>query len=136
MLLMSILFSMSLSACGSDDDDEPNDTRYYDFSIVWDVIDKGDYTTAQAQSIASDFTTTSEDIFQACTEAYAIREFNEFCEQLRYEFATGYKRITLKARLVRNEGNVTIATKTFKMDPNGTTVNSANGVEVVTVVIE
>ncbi len=97
---------------------------YYDFSIIWDVVDRGDYTTSEAQIVAAGLTAVSEDIFTACTEAYAVREFNDFCEKLRYEFATGYMKITLKARLVRNEGNKQIATKTLYIKPEGTTIQS------------
>lgn len=120
-VLFSLLFIPVVTSCGGSDPD-PDDNSYYDFSILWDVVDKGDYTTAEAQIVAAQLTATSEDIFTACTEAYAVREFNNFCEELRYMFATGYMKITLKARLVRNEGNRQVATKTFYIDPKGTTI--------------
>ena len=125
--LLSQLFSLlvmpvQFSSCNKEDDDEPNDTAYYDFSIVWDVVDKGDLTTAQAKNISASLTEDCEDIFEACTEAYAKNEFLDFCEQLRYEFSSEFDMftVTLKATLVRNEGNKTIASKTFYIKPDGT----------------
>ncbi len=122
--LVSLLFALLaipflFSSC-SKDDDEPNDTAYYDFSIVWDVVDKGDLTTAQAKAIAASLTIDCEDIFEACTEAYAKSEFLDLCEQLRYEFSSEFDAITfsLSATLIRNEGNKTIAKKTFYVRPD------------------
>lgn len=108
-----------LTSCG-DDDDEPNDSTYYDFSIIWDVVDKGNYSTAESMLLVAGLTDDCENIFKACTTARAISEFNEFCEQLRYDLATDYDIITIKATLVRNEGNKYIASKTFYIKPDGT----------------
>ena len=119
LLLTLLVIPLCFSSC-SKDDDEPNDSAYYDFSIIWDVVDKGDYTTAEAMMLVAELTEECEKIFTACTTARAINEFNEFCEQMRYELATDFDEITIKAKLVRNEGNKTIATKTFYIKPDGT----------------
>lgn len=124
LLLMIVTMSISLTACGSDDKDEPEDTNYYDYSIVWDVVDNGDYTASEALAIAAQFTAVSEDIIAYCTEARAKELFDEFCQELRYDFATGYYQITLKARLIRNEGKKQIAEKTFYIHPDGTTIKA------------
>ena len=119
LLLTLLVMPLYLSSCNNDDD-EPNDSAYYDFSIIWDVVDKGVYTTAEAMTLVADLTNMSENLFTACTTARAINEFNEFCEQMRYELATDCDEITIKAKLVRNEGNKTVATKTFYIKPDGT----------------
>lgn len=126
LLLMLFAIPAIFTSCSDDDKDKGlnDDTTYYDFSIVWDVVDKGAYSTADAKALAASFTYASEDIFEACTTAYAVREFNDFCQQLRYEFATDYYEITLRANLVRNEGNVTVASKTFYIKPTGTTLGA------------
>lgn len=137
MLFMFLTFGVTFSAC-SDSDEPDNSNSYYDFSIVWDVVDKGDYTTAEAQQLVANFTSIGEEIFEGMTEAQAKETFNEFCEQLRYQFATGYMKITIKANLIRIEGSKKIASKTFYIKPEGTTINApaANGqmtdVEIIT----
>ena len=125
MALLLTLFAIPtiFTSCG-DDKDEPDNSAYYDFSIVWDVVDKGVYSTADAQALAASFTYLTEDVFEAYTTDAAIREFNNFCQQFRYEFATNYNEITLRANLVRNEGNVKVASKTFYIKPTGTTLGA------------
>ncbi len=123
LLLMLIAIPAFVTSCG-DDNDEPDDTSYYDFSIVWDVVDRGAYTTADAKAVAASLTYDCEDLFEACTTAYALNQFNDFCQQLRYVFGTDYKEITLRANLVSNEGNVTISSKTFYIKPSGTTLGA------------
>lgn len=135
LLLTLLALPFALTSCGGDDD-EPDDNTYYDFSVVWDVVDKGDYSTAAAQAIAASFTIEDEDMFEAFTTAAAVEAFKEYCERLRYGFSGEVDReITLKARLVRNEGNQTIASKTFHITPNGTTLN-APAMNPVTVTVE
>lgn len=135
MLLMLVGMSISFTACS--DDDEPDNTTLYDFSIVWDVVDKGDYTTANAQQVAANLTSSCEYLFEGYTEAEAKEDFEDFCQQMRYELSTGYTKITLLAKLTRTEGNKTIATKTFYINPNGTTIKAparAEDAEAVVVV--
>lgn len=133
MLMALICLSLPFVSCSSSD--EP-DNSYYDYSIVWHVVDKGDYTTSAAQSLAAEFTEECEDMFRGYKESAVKEEFNEFCEQLRYELSTGYMKITLRAELVREEGMRVIATKTFFIDPDGTTIKKPTraGSEVVVVV--
>lgn len=134
LFLMFIALGFSFSSC-KDDNDEPSSSGYYDFSIVWDVVDKGDYTTAEALSTIADLTEDSENILRGYTEADAKEYFEEFCQRMRYQIATKYKKITLRASLVRNEGNKVIARKTFYVDPNGTTIKAPvrSGDEIVIV---
>lgn len=134
--MMLLTLPAVLTSCNDDDDDQPNDTAYYDFSIVWSVVDKGEYSTADAMMVAAELTDACEDLFEACTTAYAINEFNDFCEKLRYEFATDYAEITLKATLVRNEGNKTIASKTFYIHPDGTILKIKSKTETTGVTVE
>lgn len=126
LLLMLFAIPAIFTSCGDDDKDKGlnDDTTYYDFSVVWDVVDKGDYTTADAKRIAADFTDDDTDLFIAYTTAEAVREFNEYCQRLRYGLSTGYLKITLRATLVRNEGNKTITSKTFYIKPEGTEVKA------------
>lgn len=135
MLLMLVGMSISFTACS--DDDEPDNKTLYDFSIVWDVVDKGDYTTAEAQRLVANLTSASEYIFEGYTEVEAIEDFEEFCQEMRYQFGTGKAKITLSAKLTRTEGNKVIASRTFYIDPNGTTIKAparAQGAEAVVVV--
>ena len=124
ILLMLAIMSVPLSSCGDDSEDEPDYEAYYDFSIVWEVLDNGDYTTSGANVVAAELTIASQDLFTSVTEQNAITLFNEFCQQLRYELSTGYNKITLIAKLVRNEGAKIIARKTFYIDPDGTTIKA------------
>lgn len=124
LLLMLVTMGFSFTACSSDDDDEPDDAGYYDFSIVWDVVDKGGYTTSDAMSLVAGLTEDGEDIITHCTESDAKEIFEDFCQQFRYQLSTGYLEITLKAKLIRNEGSKKIAEKTFYVDPDGTTVKA------------
>jgi len=135
LFLLFLLPMITLSSCddeedepeaGSATDNELNDPAYYDFSIVWSVIDRGDYTTAEAQTIAAEFTNLSENQFKGMKTKDAVKYFNDFCEQLRYQLGTGYKKITLKANLVREQGNRVIATKTFYIRPEGSSIQSIN----------
>lgn len=125
--LVSLLFAFLVipflfSSCSKDE--EPDDTAYYDFSIVWDIVDKGNLSTGEAKSIEAELTSECEDILEACTEAYAKNVFEDFCQQLRYEFSSEFDDLTftIKATLIRNEGNKKIASKTFYITPNGTTL--------------
>lgn len=122
MLLTLFVMSISFSACSSDDDEPENNNAKYDFSINWEVVDRGDYTVAEAKSLAASLTEISEDMITRCTVDVAKELFLEFCEDFRYDFATGYMKITLRAELVRNEGNKVISSKTFYIDPDGTTI--------------
>lgn len=132
---MLALVSIPLSSCSDDSEDEPNLDAYYDFSIVWEVMDNGDYTTSEANVVAAELTIESQDLFKAVTELSAIDQFNELCQQLRYELSTGYYKITLVAKLVRNEGAKVVARKTFYIDPDGTTIKAPqrNPENVVTI---
>lgn len=130
MLLTLFVMSISFSACSSDDDQPENSNAKYDFSINWEVVDRGDYTVAEAKSLAASLTSSSEDLITRCTVDAARELFLEFCEDFRYDLATGYMKITLRAELVRNEGNKVIASKTFYIDPDGTTIKMPNKVIV------
>lgn len=122
-----------LSSCnGGSNPDEPDDTVYYDFSIIWDVVDKGEYSTAEAMLLVANLTDACENIFTATTTSRAINDFNDFCQQMRYELATDYDEITIKASLVRNEGNKTIAIKTFYIKPDGTILKKPTQVAIDT----
>lgn len=136
MLLMLLSMSLSFTSC-SDDNDQLDNKTLYDFSIVWDVVDRGDYTTANAQQVAANLTASGEYIFEGFTETDAIELFDDFCQQMRYQLSTGYTKITLLAKLTRIEGNKVVTTKTFYIDPNGTTIKAparAEGAEAVVVV--
>lgn len=131
MLLMVAM--LPIASCSKD---EPDDKGYYDFSIVWEVIDKGDYTTAEAKSLAAEFTNECEDIFEGYTVEEAKEDFEEFCRRLRYELSTGYMEITLQAILVRNEGNKKISSKKFYIKPEGTTINKPGQPTRAEVIVE
>ncbi len=120
VLILLLTSTLAFSSCGSDD--EPDNVTYYDFSIEWEVKDKGDYTVAAAQAIAADFTKQCQYVFMECTEAQAKEKFDDFCQRLRYELATDYKELTLVAKLIRVEGEKEMARKTFFINPEGTTI--------------
>ena len=120
VLVLLAMSTISFVSCGGDD--EPDQVTYYDFSIEWDVKDKGDYSVASAQAIAADFTKQCQYVFMECTEAQAKEKFDDFCQRLRYELATDYKELTLVAKLIRVEGEKELARKTFYIKPDGTTI--------------
>lgn len=134
LLMVTLFMNLSFTSCGDDDKDKPDDKTYYDYSVEWLVVDRGDYKSLEAQEIADDLTETSEYIFEGYTEKAALKLFDEFCEQLRYAWGENYKKITLKAILIRTQGKKQLASKTFYINPNGTTIKSpAKGANVVIV---
>lgn len=130
MLLLLVVGAFAFTSCSSDPDpDNPN--AYYDFSVIWEVVDRGDYTVSEAQTLAANLTGIGEDLITHSTVKEAKELFNEFCEELRYQFATGYMTITLKARLFCPETNKTLVSKTFYIKPDGTAIKAPKMVVVV-----
>lgn len=135
MLMMMLFTSVSFTSCSDDDGPDPN--AYYDFSIVWDVVNQGDYSIAEAQALVAVLTDSGEYAFEGYKTNDAIEAFEDFCQAMRYTLGTGYTKITLKAKLMRIEGSKVIASKTFFIDPEGTTIKlPAYDTPTDTVVVE
>ena len=122
MAMMAIIMAVSFSACSDDDDAPANPNAYYDYSVIWSVVDKGDYSAQDAASLAAEFSQDDKLIYESYHEAEAIEDFDDYCQRFRYHFSQGYKTITLKATLTREEDNKAVKSHIFYITPDGTTI--------------
>lgn len=102
--------------------DKPSNLFYSDFSIKWDIVDNGDYSTVEALALAENFTNASVDILEGYKIESAKNLFNEFCKDMCEEILTGFCNVTLRASLKRSNGNETLMSRIFYVKPEGTTV--------------
>lgn len=116
-LLLVVLMSVSFASCSSDDD--ADDTTEYDFSIVWSVADKGDFTTSQANQMAENFNEITENVFEECTTSKAKGYFSEFMNDLRDELDDLGANISFKATLYNEDTEKDVTSKTIVCTPEG-----------------
>lgn len=121
MLLIAVV-SIALTSCG--DDDEPvNPSAYNDYSVLWTVVDRGDYTVQEANVLAAGFSQDDAQLFAHVHEEDALESFTDYCQELRYYFnKESYKNITLCATLTRDDDLKALKSYTFYITPDGTTL--------------
>jgi len=114
------MMSVSLASCGSDGDESGNDTTLNDYYFLFEVVNRGTLSDADANALMGQLNSTTGTM-TAYTKAEAIYVFDSVVEDLRTSFA-GVNEFELSFRVKLMTKTTTVKSKVINIKTIGCTV--------------